>query len=308
MPEVTVAIPTFRRPAPLARCLSSVLDQAGVARSAIEIIVIDNCPQASAKPTIDEARRSSDIPIIYVIEPRPGISHARNTAMATASARFIAFIDDDELAETDWLAELLGAQRRLSADMVFGPVLAEVRARNCADAEFFTAFYSICLERVTGPTKDSLYCGNVLLDNGFCQRAGLSFEPSLGLVGGEDLLFFRQAARKGARFAWCREARVHEIVPAYRATWKHVWLRSFLRGQTRTRAYVMLRPPDLSMLAIYVVGGVGQFALNGLAAAVLWPVAPRRARRAASRALKGLGKLFWMRPFRVDFYGASGWA
>ena len=45
----------------------------------------------------------------YVLEPRPGLSHARNRGMSVASAPLVAFIDDDAIPATDWLERLTAA-------------------------------------------------------------------------------------------------------------------------------------------------------------------------------------------------------
>lgn len=301
-----MAIPTFRRAAQLGRCLQSLLAQEGVAADSVEILVVDNCPDASARSLVEEVRRTARAPIVYVHEPHPGISNARNTCLARASAPLLAFVDDDEVAAPDWLQAILEAKERLGAEMVFGRIEARLENVACGDPEFMRAFYSRDLRIRTGVISTPHYIGNALLDRAWCRRHGLRFETRLGLTGGEDSLFCHEAARAGARFAWCREAMVYEIVPPYRVTWQHVWLRSFVRGQCRTRIFATLSPPDLPLLAMYVLGGAAQFALNGIVALIACPVAPRLAARAVSHALKGLGKLFWMRPFHIEFYGAGG--
>src|SRR6185369_16506406 len=44
--------------------------------------------------------------IVYVREDRLGLSHARNRGILEARGELIAFIDDDALAEKEWLTEL----------------------------------------------------------------------------------------------------------------------------------------------------------------------------------------------------------
>ena len=42
----------------------------------------------------------------YVVEPRPGLSRARNRALAEADADIVAWLDDDEVADPGWIAWL----------------------------------------------------------------------------------------------------------------------------------------------------------------------------------------------------------
>src|ERR1700735_5323985 len=84
MVETSVVIPSYRRPADLQRTIASVLAQEGVA-AAYEILVVDNDPDGSAAPAVAAMIAHGAAPIRYVREPRPGISHARNTGIAHAA-------------------------------------------------------------------------------------------------------------------------------------------------------------------------------------------------------------------------------
>src|SRR5437588_216282 len=120
MIETSVIIPTYNRPDRLVRAVRSALAQRDFAGT-YEIVVVDNNSDGAAAPSIAALAAESPVPIRYVSEPRPGISHARNTAIAAARGEFLAFLDDDQEAEPGWLAALLAAQRRFDADVVFGP-------------------------------------------------------------------------------------------------------------------------------------------------------------------------------------------
>jgi len=68
----------------------------------------------------------------------------------------------------------------------------------------------------------------------------------------------------------------------------------------------MLRPPEWRLVAWFMMAGMLQFLVFGLASACAAPISPRGAVKTASRALTGLGKVFWMAPFRINHYGFSG--
>src|SRR5271169_3087612 len=62
----------------------------------VQIVVVDNDELASAKKVCGSV--AVPWPVKYVVEPRRGITHVRNRAIAEAgSVDFIAFIDDDEV-------------------------------------------------------------------------------------------------------------------------------------------------------------------------------------------------------------------
>ena len=55
----------------------------------------------------------------YFIEDNRGISHARNRLVKESkNADFLAFIDDDETAEPQWLDELLSLMKQTDADAI----------------------------------------------------------------------------------------------------------------------------------------------------------------------------------------------
>ena len=101
-PAVTVCIPTRARPTGLERLLSSLLDQCRA--PSFDVLVVDNDPARSAEAVI---RRYADrLAITYAVETKPGVSSVRNRCVALSRAPLIAFIDDDEWAEPEWLAAL----------------------------------------------------------------------------------------------------------------------------------------------------------------------------------------------------------
>ncbi len=120
-PPVTVAICTRERPEALRSCLKSVL---ALRYPDLEIVVVDNAP--SSRSTHDVVT-GVDVEgrVRYVEEPRAGVSWARNRAVAEASRDIIAFLDDDEVADPYWLAELVRALEEVpNAEVVSGPMVA----------------------------------------------------------------------------------------------------------------------------------------------------------------------------------------
>jgi glycosyltransferase involved in cell wall biosynthesis len=79
-----------------------------------EVVVVDNAPAGDAVRSLVRARQARqagpDAPgapsYRYVVEPRPGLSWARNAGVAAAAGEIIAFCDDDEEADSHWLAEI----------------------------------------------------------------------------------------------------------------------------------------------------------------------------------------------------------
>jgi GT2 family glycosyltransferase len=97
--SMSVIVCTRNRPEQLARCLRSLQN---LSQPPQEIIVVDNAPS-------DDATRQlvAQMPgIQYVLEPRPGLSVARNTGIHHSTGDIIAFTDDDVIVHPDWSARL----------------------------------------------------------------------------------------------------------------------------------------------------------------------------------------------------------
>ena len=126
-PPITVVICTRERPGALARCLDSLLAQN---YPSFRVLVVDNAPAtgATAEVVRSAARRG---PVSYLKEPKAGLSFARNAAVAAAPGEILAWIDDDEYADPNWLAEVARALAdHPEADVVSGVIVpAELETR-----------------------------------------------------------------------------------------------------------------------------------------------------------------------------------
>lgn len=104
MPEVAVVIPAYNAESYLRETVASVLASVLVK---VEIIVVDD---GSKDHTVSVAHQLAfDSPgLIHVIEQKnAGVSVARNTGFAQASAPFVCFLDADDRLRPDALAALI---------------------------------------------------------------------------------------------------------------------------------------------------------------------------------------------------------
>src|SRR5678815_3984049 len=85
-PDVSVIIPTYRRPIPLGESIRSALDQEGVG---VEVHVIDDSPEGAGRPVV-EAIDDSRIRYEQMPSPTGGLpSRVRNSAWPKARGTFI---------------------------------------------------------------------------------------------------------------------------------------------------------------------------------------------------------------------------
>jgi GT2 family glycosyltransferase len=88
-----------------------------------DVVVVDN---ASKTNDIREVVTDSEgsLNIRYVSEPVPGLARARNKGTASSRGDIVAFLDDDELTDSLWLAEIAnGFLRAVDTAAVGGLIL-----------------------------------------------------------------------------------------------------------------------------------------------------------------------------------------
>ena len=298
--RVEVAVCTYRRPA-LVDTLYSLLDQKLPAGWQFSVLVIDNDISPSAEATVRKIAETAPVVVRYAHCPASNISIARNGALDHSQARFLAFIDDDEIATSGWLLALIEAHIQTDADAVLGPVEA-IYGPDTPNWMRTVDTHSTSPVYVRGRIETGYSC-NVLIDRECAAFDGLRFDLSLGSSGGEDTAFFTHAFRKGATFAGTRSALVTEIVPSQRASFLWLALRRYRAGQTHG---LLAAEPSSNRNWLISIGLAGlKFAYCLFAAILLLPVAAHRnaALLRGCLHLGTIGGLFGSRP--ITLYGSS---
>lgn len=227
---VTVCICTFRRPAMLRILLSELVRQdtdGGAIR--IDIAVVDNDAQGTAREVCEEFQAAQSVPLFYQIEAVRNFAIVRNRVTSMADGEYVALIDDDELPGETWLKDLLHTIEAHQASGVLAPVVPKysndapswlVRSRICCRPDHPTGF-----ELRWSQTRT----GNALLRRSLFASDRLQFDPAFR-TGGEDVDFFKRAMGEGHRFVWSSEAAVYEEVPPSRAKLSYHIRRALLQG------------------------------------------------------------------------------
>lgn len=300
--NLTVLIPTFRRPASLARALKSAFAQD---RTPDEIVIADNDPHASAKTVVEALRPSAPCPLVYIHAREPGVANARNAGFAAASGSRIAQLDDDESAPAGWLSALEAVREDTGAHVVFGPVRPE------ADPGRASAFAAAWVRRLyarepvlaDGVTDAPWGCGNSLIDRAAASLPDPVFDPRANETGGEDDLLFSHMARTGAVFAWAAGAGVIEHVEDDRLKLIHLARRALAFGQGPSQTAAHEGRP--LAVARWMMVGAAQMLACGLAAAPAALLRPATGAALADKAVQGAGKLVWFDFAAPRFYGRA---
>ncbi|MBF9030314.1 glycosyltransferase [Rhodobacterales bacterium HKCCE3408] len=230
--QVDVCICTFRRDS-VGDAIRSVLAQEVDAEVSIRIIVADNDDAPSARERVAALAEAASLPVAYLHCPARNISVARNAALEASEARYLAFLDDDEIADPGWIAALLRRAEETCATVILGPV--EARYADGAPRWMRrAAIHDTAPVIVRGEIRTGYTC-NVLIDRARPEIRALRFEPALGRTGGEDTAYFTALHRIGGTIASATDAHVREVVTPERASFGWLARRRFRMGQVHAR-------------------------------------------------------------------------
>lgn len=87
-----------------------------------EIVVVDNNSTDNTRDVVRGLIGTSRIPIRYVFEGSQGLSHARNSGIRESHGEILAFIDDDAVAEKQWLSRLMSGYDNEKVGCVGGKI------------------------------------------------------------------------------------------------------------------------------------------------------------------------------------------
>lgn len=235
--DTVVIMPTYKRPGHLIDTLASLAAQETVRRFAV--IVMDNDAEGLEGVGAARARFETDETAgLLIIAHERGNCSAYNAGFDTALAEFpnatrVAIIDDDELADPQWLEQLCTTAESLGADIVGGPqvpVFENTDDDSLRGHPVFRPPYD-----KTGRV-DALYSsGNLIIARTALESFGYPFlDTRFNFLGGGDSDFLSRAAQRGFILGWCNEAVVRETTPARRLEWDWVRARALRNGVIST--------------------------------------------------------------------------
>lgn len=271
--SVVVAVCTRGRPEMLRETLQS-LANLELGDLDCHFIIIENNDVQTVAAVVEQLSEAVGAKrVLYRLEPRLGIAYARNTALETAldmNVDALAFIDDDEIADRRWLAELVRLANREQLDLVGGPVGLQPAPDNATSREKMVwrglnaRYHDITAKNCRLAThgdseRITITTGSWLADLDFIRRSGLRFDETLHLSGGEDTTFFRALREAGGKTGWTAEAIASENVPRERLTLTY----QFYRARDQALARHRSKYPNPGLMAFAIFPGVVLFKTIG---------------------------------------------
>jgi succinoglycan biosynthesis protein ExoM len=221
---------------------------------ATAVVVVDDNPDGRAKTVAVEFDDHFALGVHYRHSGKQNISIARNLGLETAAALgdWVAMTDDDCEPSPRWISAYLEAQARTGADALTGPLLMRFPAgspRWLTDEPFALGEDDVYDE---GQELHVAQTHNSMISSAWLKaHPGIRFEPALGRVGGEDMVFYRRNVAAGMRICYVRDAVAYEVVGPERATLRYQLRQQYWLGNSEyvtntesgeaTRVRMMLR-------------------------------------------------------------------
>ena len=295
--KVSVCTATYKRPNLLKDLLESLnrLTFTQISEPILEFIIVDNDPAGSARSVVEEIKPFFKWPLAYVVESNTGVTYARNRCITEASKEsdFIAMLDDDETATSQWLEELLINQQKFNATIVTGPVLAIYGEGQKVPAWIKTGTFYSFPRYGTGEEMTTAFTGNVmfstkLLEN--LQKDQPFFDHRFASKGAEDAYLFSSLHKAGHKIVWVDDAVLYEPIAEQRLSLRWLLKRGFWAWSTHSMIERELYP-SINRLFIRAVKGVGLIFIGGVSLIPSVLFGQRRLAEALIKIYKGLGTL-----------------
>lgn len=237
---VVIACCTYKRPRQLERLIISLTEMSPPPDITIKILIIDNDKNKSAEVVFEKFKNKADIH--YIVEENKGLSNVRNRALRTAielNASHIAFIDDDETADKNWITAHVDFYNRFENIYISnGPVYPKFKENTPNYIIKNKIFAPYSCEQL-GKIKRICPSNNVFLALNIVKDNEIYFSQGFNSSGGEDTDFFTRMSSAGFCIGWNYNAVVFEVQDENRTNIKWILERAYNVG--RTTGYLKIK-------------------------------------------------------------------
>lgn len=217
--HITIVVCTYNRSGMLRDALRSLYDLRTAGEFSYEILVVDNNSSDDTPSVLEQCSRESRNTLRGVRETKAGVAAARNRGVREAHGEWIAFFDDDQIADSDWLYELRRGVLEKQCRIVGGAVhllLPEGCERD------LDPFCRMLLGESKWSETPQQYnhrlnpgAGNLMVEKAIFEEVGLFNEA---LRRGEDTDLYRRTRAAGMTAWYLPEAIIHHMTPDERLT------------------------------------------------------------------------------------------
>jgi glucosyl-dolichyl phosphate glucuronosyltransferase len=228
--KVSTIICAYNRPYLLNNAIESLANQK--TDDSFCVLVVDNNSEYNASNIIKKFFNKLNIK--YIQEVNQGLSYSRNRGILESLSEYVAFLDDDAMADENWISEALEIINKDKPDIFGGPIYPFYEHKK---PRWYKDEYDIRkmpVEACVFRSGQVLYGSNMFFKRSIFERIGY-FNTSLGMTGGkiglgEESQLQRKAQALGVQIRYYPQLIVRHLTPHYKTKISYILKRSYLFG------------------------------------------------------------------------------
>lgn len=215
--DISIIIPTCNRKDKLKKCLNSIFIQ-DYSKDKVEIVVVDDRQDDEVKEVVEALSKQNSFCVKYFSQNCKGPAKARNLGVKNSVGDIVAFIDDDCIADKDWIKLMISMHRE---NLEVGVVGGHTYCDNQKISLLASQFLSNCsIETEIEGKKELIFFPTCNVSLKRCILNKFQFDEDFLFPGGEDLDFFWRLFKSGIKSIWykdikvmhCREDNLHSFM------------------------------------------------------------------------------------------------
>ncbi len=232
--RILLACCTCMRPQMLKAALLSLKNIVVPANVIVEVLVVDNDKEQSAKLVIDDLE-DIGFKINYAVEPERGLASVRNKLLEVASKMDVSHLmmfDDDEILAEDTLMAHVRLLDKYDEDIVSSGICVNVFDERTPQYIKSNFIYKrkFSYSKKVGTIKKSCATDNLFMPMSIVKKHNLRFFSEFVFMGGEDISFTEQISNLGYKIIHNSDSFLYEPVTESRANIKYVLNRAYFAG------------------------------------------------------------------------------
>lgn len=238
---ISAIICTYNIPDTFYSTIESLLHQ-NLSKGKYEIIIVNHTISDRIPSSIQKIINQNDSDIRYIAESEKGLSAARNTGIKQTKAEIIAFIDDDAIADPDWLSSILEIYEKEPDAWAVGGKVKPLWSVDPPDWFDDTMLRSLSIVDWGNEIRPLIWPERLIGTNFSFRREVFEkigfFDTQLGrkgslLLGNEDTEIQERIHELGKYVYYTPHAIVQHHIPPERLTKKYFFDRSYGTGRSQ---------------------------------------------------------------------------
>ncbi len=227
MEEVTVSvlIPTYNREDSLKSILTMMVHQETGGEFSYEVLVVDDLSSDNTVEVVKEIAAWAPVTVRYILEEGKGYTHVLNRAVQEFHGQWLAFFDDDQMCDRNWLQQLFAVTQQEEVGIVGGPICVDLPQSVLAGIgpvcrNLYGETPDIANPELFEDSNPLSFGGNRMVARYVFEQLG-TFDESM-LTGGCDRDFLLRAEAAGVPMGWAPGALGRHQIPDYRFTYEFI--------------------------------------------------------------------------------------